>query len=359
MEAINNSTQQWVAENMPSIEAFAGLKAGIGDQNTLAAKLRDEVETPAILDEGIAHLTDMQRISFTTMREASEAIPYDEILKRYDYALKWMSALAIRMERAEAGEPVGTERIRSDAEIVAAYLPAIAERLSEISQAQIEELRERERRNLAGEQIAASRVFAKIEEVLNVVGIWPIPELLPAEERNTRRVEDEFDIIDNFPEDKATLERQERIVADVRHRYMGRTNGASEFLALILADAPKEAWTRETLSRYIYGDEYEQDPIRMNSRVSSLIANYEGRERGKRRVMIIGEVLKEFGLVLQRGKRRRINRATGKQVGHSYVLFRAVTPEDALRSERIVRGVDEDDYVDADWETIDPQPQTE
>ncbi len=357
MEVINSSTQQWVEDNMASIEAFASVKNEVSNQNDLAARLRSEVQTPAILNEGIAYLTDRQRGSYATLREASECIPYNEILNRYDYALKWMSALAIRMERAEAGEPVGTERIREDAKIVEAYLPTLTERLSEISAAQIEELKERERHNLAGEQLAASHVFAKIEEVLRVVGVWPIPELLTAEERNTRRVEDEFDVVDNFPDDKATLERQRRIVAEVRHTYKGRTNGASEFLALILADAPKEAWTRETLSRYIYGAEYEQDPKRMNSRVSSLIANFEGRGRAERRVTIIGDVLKEFGLVLQRGKRRRINRATGKQVGHSHVLFRAVTPEDALRAERIVRGADEDDYVDADWETIDPQSQ--
>lgn len=304
----SGSNGEWLDEYQTTLQRFETATGDIRTQNTLAAQVREEIESPIILDEALGYLGTKQEGAFLEMVAAQNHVPYDELLTRYGRVVNWLGAVSLRLDDMEQGQldEQAAEKVYRDAKRLVELIPDLAEKLEDTVGRQIAALINERRTSAISEQQAAERVRSKLVDALGIVGLMPIPELLSAEQRiaiwesvqspamGAEELDAQPDVRAAVPSAVAEGESEPTnadIVARVRATYMERVQLPSELVALILAEEPGRVFTFDELALHIYGstDNAAQQKIAM------LI---KGCERGTIRAM--SDVFHERGLMLAR-----------------------------------------------------------
>jgi hypothetical protein len=359
MSAENNISSEWLNESEAQFNNVNELAAEVGAYNSLHESL---IEGGNITIESFKEITkdylkDEQEKTFGQLIESSKAAPYEELARKDLEIEAVLGEIASKVTIIEDPEtPVAdklaiirdlnipeAEKIQREQNYVAELIPDLMPKISKEASRLLEKmLVDKAKEPLEEEKAELEEEKAVIASVYEVAGqAWPVPRLI-----NTENIGPEVVYLDEFPERRPRLTK-----ADVVERVKGKypedvLKGASEFVALLLAEEPGTIFSPEELAGIAYGNNSRD----YRARIMALVNGFEiGR------VLIIGKILEEQKpkLVLQKGERTCYRKETGERFGRRNVVYRAVPIAEGDRKEHIYH-YDEDGtkLKNAGWHTI-------
>lgn len=334
-----------------ALALVGSLNADITTQNDLYAEVSENVSHIEFQDAVHNHISEAQS---STLRNLIELNPsYDRIVEQEKQLRAKIGQLDQRISAITQAGALNTTSIEGEKDYILSKLPSLETEIGVIA-SQIVQRMDSDAERLLGKLVSSRDELranlTKAESVLyGEENAWALPHIASVPESNTegapRRAEfTESDLeIDAFPTEKPILTPAE-VVANVRKKYEGRLDDASEFIGLILAEQPGSIYSLDELAALMY-DASEENA---KSRVSALISNYE---LGK--VSIIGDTLSASSLVFQRGERKQYNPITDTAFGRGHPVFRATDPMSAATNERIIHAIDSgESKIDYDWKSV-------
>ncbi len=356
MDAETTDFNHWADTAHRQFAKANRMASKLSEQNLLYIELLalGEIATSDMRDMTEGFLECEQDETFIHLMTAAETAPYTE-LAEHEKRLRSLGG-----EDAAESDAEQIQRWRQESRVISRIIPEIRALLQEFISDHEAELVEMTQESSNSEQTEAEAEYQRVERLYEAAGkSWPIPLLLSkarikdlAPETINQDIGDEIIEVDSFPGESRPLTKRQ--IAERVHRKYPESilKDASEFLALLLAEEPKHIFTSDELGEILYSR--DQNEQQRRSKISALISSYE---LGK--VRIIGGVLQEHGLVFQRGMRSSFHKDTGKKIGRSRPVFRAVPISEADEQERIVHSGQSLDWVTDSWHTVVYAPSSE
>lgn len=317
-KTLNNS--DWLDENQSSFDNVERIRHQLKEHCDAYEKINDLIEKEEVTLEvfktsPFEYLKSVQTVGFDDLIEAGKDTQYEELGKRETELSAKIAKLAIDIISVEEQE---RSKLHAELEKVMECVPGFTN-LGRVALDSIKPMIDYKKQDLEAEKAELEEEYESLNEIyLTACEPWPIPQMVPAEDRIKyyTPIETEETIVCVYPADQ-TAETIESYGRDHKKHPKGYSKlaSASEKLATSLADGAGESFTYEELADIMYGSNGPSEQARVRTLLN---LNSKGI------INIMKDTLASRGLELKWGNKSIIEGEKARRGHRPKKVFRAV-----------------------------------